>query len=171
MPRRKKDSFLLEILDEQDVLQVDIEEIRPLCERILDDAGIVSGRLGVVLVESDTIQQFNMDFLKHDYPTDVISFPIEERPGHLEAEILVCTQIAKERAGEFCWTPREELLLYVVHGTLHLVGFDDTTPEDRLVMRQKEKEYLAAIGITVPELEYCEEWDDSLPDEDDPENP
>jgi probable rRNA maturation factor len=74
--------------------------------------------------------------------------------------------MAKERAGEFCWTPREELLLYVVHGILHLVGFDDITPEDRTDMRQKEKEYLAAIGITVPELEYSDDWDDSLPEED-----
>jgi len=159
--------LLLEILDEQDVFEIDAEEIRSLCERILDDAGIVSGRLGVVLVESDTIRQFNRDFLKHDYPTDVISFPIEERPGYLEAEVLACTQMAKERAGEFCWTPREELLLYVVHGVLHLVGFDDITPEDRAAMRLKEKEYLADMGITVPELEYCGDWDDSLPEEDD----
>jgi len=163
------ESLLLEILDEQEVFDVDTGEIRSLCETILDDAGIVSGRLGVVLVESDTIQQFNKDFLRHDCPTDVISFPIEERPGHLEAEVLACTQIAKERAGEFCWTPREELLLYIAHGTLHLVGFDDITPEDRTVMREKEKEYLAGIGITVPDLEYCEDWDDSLPDEEDDE--
>ncbi len=165
MPRRKKEPFLLEILDEQEILQIDLAEVRSLCEKILDGAGIESGRVGVVLVDSDTIQQFNKDFLKHDYPTDSISFPIEERPGHLEAEILACTQIAKDRAGEFCWTPREELLLYVAHGTLHLVGFDDVTPEDRILMRAKEKEYLAAVGITVPELEYCDEWDDSLPED------
>jgi len=158
--------LLLEILDEQDVFEVDTGEVRSLCETILDDAGIVSGRLGVVLVESDTIQQFNKDFLKHDCPTDVISFPIEERRGYLEAEVLANAQIAKERAGEFCWTPREELLLYVAHGVLHLVGFDDILPEDRAVMRQKEKEYLADIGITVPELEYCDNWDDSLPEDD-----
>ena len=158
--------LLLEILDEQDIFEVDTEEIRSLCETILDDAGIVSGRLGVVLVDSDTIQLFNKDFLKHDYPTDVISFPMEERTGYLEGEVLACTQIAKERAGEFCWTPREELLLYVVHGVLHLVGFDDITPEGRADMRRKEKDYLADIGITVPELEYCDDWDDSLPDDD-----
>ena len=157
--------LLFEILDEQEIFEVDTEEIRSLCETILDDAGIVSGRLGVVLVESDTIQQFNRDFLKHDCPTDVISFPIEDRPGYLEAEVLANTQIAKERAGEFCWTPREELLLYVVHGVLHLVGFNDILPEERTVMRQKEKDYLADIGIAVPELEYCDDWDDSLPDE------
>lgn len=162
MPRRKKESFLIEILDEQDDLVVDPGPIRTICEKILDDAKVRAGRLGIVLVDGDTIQQYNRDFLQHDYPTDVISFPMEDRrnEGYLEAEILACTQIAKERAGEFCWTPQEELLLYVVHGVLHLVGFDDKTPEARTAMRQKEREYLALLQIDVPRLDYGPEWDD-----------
>jgi len=152
MPRRKEDSFLLEILDEQDYFVADIEKIRLICEKILDDFSIQSGRLGIILVDNDTIQQYNRDFLQHDYPTDVISFPIEDRrgEGHLEAEVLACTQVAKDRAPEFSWSSENELLLYIVHGVLHLVGFDDTTPEARTAMQQKEKEYLAHLGINVP---------------------
>ena len=159
MPHRKKEAFLLEILDVQEELAVDLEKVRTVCKRILDDCGMTSGRMNVVLVDGDTIQQYNRDFLQHDYPTDTISFPIEDRrgEGHLEGEVLVCTEIAKRRAAEFGWTAEEELLLYVVHGMLHLTGFDDTTSEQQAVMQEKEREYLATLGIQVPKWNW-DEW-------------
>ncbi|MDR1962795.1 MAG: rRNA maturation RNase YbeY [Planctomycetaceae bacterium] len=163
MPRRKKNSFLIEVLDEQDYFVVDLEKIKSICEKILDDFTIQSGKLGVILVDSDTIHQYNRDFLKHDYPTDVISFPLVDRrlEGHLEAEILACTQVAQDRAPEFGWSPEEELLLYIVHGTLHLVGFNDTTPEAQTIMQQKERDYLAHLGITVPKWNL-DDWDEPI---------
>ena len=150
----------MEMLDEQDDLVVDLEKVQTVCERILDDGGVKSGKINVVLVNSDTIRQFNRDFLQHDYPTDVISFLTEDRrnEGYLEGEILACTEIAKERAEEFTWTAEEELLLYVVHGMLHLIGFDDVTPEQQAVMQEKERTYLATLGIQVPKWNW-DDWD------------
>jgi len=160
MPSREKETFLLEVLDVQEELAVDLIKVRTVCERILDDNGIKNGKMNIVLVDSDTIQQYNRDFLQHDYPTDTISFPAEDRrsEGYLEGEVLACTEIAKERAKEFGWTAEEELLLYVIHGTLHLTGFDDTTPEQRTVMQEKEREYLATLGIQVPKWNW-DDWD------------
>ncbi|MDR3234404.1 MAG: rRNA maturation RNase YbeY [Planctomycetaceae bacterium] len=151
-------AFLFEILDEQDLLKADIVKIRTVCDKILDDSHIRSGKLNVVLVDNDTIHQYNADFLHHDYPTDVISFPVEYRQseGHLEGEILVCSEVACERAKEFGWQPQDELLLYVIHGLLHLAGFDDKTEALQAVMRQKEREYLAFAGIETPNWN----WDD-----------
>ena len=160
MSNRRKSTFFLEILDVQEELSVDLEKVRTLCERILDDVGIKRGKMNVVFVDSHTIRQYNRDFLQHDYPTDTISFPIEERrsEGYLEGEVLVCTEVAKSRADEFGWTAEEELLLYVVHGMLHLTGFDDTTPEQKTVMQEKEREYLATLGIQVPKWNW-DDWD------------
>jgi len=160
MPHHEKEVFLLEILDEQDELAVNLERVRTVCEAILADAKIRSGRINVVLVNSDTILQFNRDFLQHDYPTDTISFPIEDRrhEGHLEGEVLVCTEVAKDRAKEFGWSAEEELLLYIIHGMLHLTGFDDATPEQQTVMQEKEREYLAMLGIQVPKWNW-DDWD------------
>jgi len=156
----EREPLLIEILNEQTVLKPDLERIREVCGLILADAGIVSGRIAVVLVDNETIQQYNRDFLKHDFPTDVISFPLEERleQGYIEGEILVSTETAKERAAEFEWTEEEEMLLYAVHGILHLTGYDDTTPEKRTVMHQKEAEYLRRIGITVPDWSL-DDWE------------
>ena len=160
MSNRAKKALLLEILDVQETLTVDLERVRTICERILDDYGIRSGKMNVVLMDSDTIQQYNRDFLQHDYPTDTISFPLEDRrsEGHLEGEVLVCTDIARERAKEFGWTAEEELLLYVIHGLLHLTGFSDTTPEQQAVMQDKEREYLATLGIPMPKWNW-DDWD------------
>ena len=160
MPYRKKKALLLEILDVQEELTVDLEKVRTVCERIFSDCGITSGKMNIVFVDSDTIHQYNRDFLQHDYPTDTISFPIEDRrsEGYLEGEVLVCTEVAKSRAEEFGWSAEEELLLYVVHGMLHLTGFDDTTPEQQTIMQDKEREYLATLGIQVPQWNW-DDWD------------
>ena len=160
MSHRREEPLLLEILDEQDELAVDLGKIQTICERILDDGGVKSGKINVVLVNSGTIHQYNKDFLQHDYPTDVISFLIEDRrsEGYLEGEILACTEIAKDRAEEFGWAAEEELLLYVVHGMLHLTGFDDATDEQRSGMQEKERTYLATLGIRVPSWNW-DDWD------------
>ncbi|MDR3181673.1 MAG: rRNA maturation RNase YbeY [Planctomycetaceae bacterium] len=151
-------TFLIEVLNEQDILEADTVRIRAVCEKILEDFHIRSGHLNVVLVDSDTIHRYNADFLQHDYPTDVISFPMEYRQsdGHLEGEVLACSEVAQDRAKEFGWKPHEELLLYVVHGLLHLVGFDDKTEELQETMRQKEREYLSFAGVEMPHWN----WDD-----------
>jgi probable rRNA maturation factor len=160
MSHRREKPLLLEILDEQDELVIDLDKVRALCERVLDDGKVRSGRINIVFVNGDTIQQYNRDFLQHDYPTDVISFPTESRldEGHLEGEVLVCTEIAKDRAAEFGWTAEEELLLYVVHGMLHLTGFDDVTDEQQAIMQEKEQMYLATFGIQTPKWNW-DDWD------------
>ena len=157
-----KTPLLLEILDVQEELVVDLARVRTICEQVLDDGNVKSGKINVVLVDSDTIRQYNRDFLQHDYPTDVISFPAEDRrsEGYLEGEVLACTEIANERAKEFGWTAEEELLLYIVHGMLHLTGYNDTNSEQQAAMQEKERTYLETLGITVPSWNW-DDWDDN----------
>jgi probable rRNA maturation factor len=145
-------NIFLEILDEQDKLEVPTPTIRDLAIQIFNDADIVSGKLSIVIIDNETIHDLNKQFLQHDYATDVLSFKIEENTetGFLEGEIAVSAEMAIERAPEFGWHPIEELLLYVVHGVLHLVGYDDIEPEDRVLMRDKERYYLNGVGITTP---------------------
>lgn len=142
----------MEILDEQESLVVPVETIRLLAVNILDDAAIQTGKISVVVVDNETIHDLNREFLRHDYPTDVLSFLIEEdKERHLlEGEIVVSSEMALERAPEYQWPPEQELLLYIVHGLLHLVGYEDDDRENRAIMRGKEKEYLAAIDIVPP---------------------
>jgi rRNA maturation RNase YbeY len=80
-------------------------------------------------------------FLGHDEPTDVISFPLEEEV-RLEGEVYVNLDRAKEQAKHFGVSFRNEVARLVIHGILHLVGYDDTTTEQARIMKSEEDRQL-----------------------------
>ena len=159
--------LFLEILNEQEEILIEEERIRNVCEKILADAQIVSGRLGVIIVDNDTIHHLNKDFLHHDYPTDVISFQVESEPenGYLEGEVIANAEMALDRAPEFGWSVKEELMLYIIHGLLHLVGFNDEAEEDRKIIREKERYYLRHAGFEPNDLGFDLEQEYDSPSE------
>lgn len=79
--------------------------------------------------------------------------PTRSAPPHLEGELIVSTETALREAAAHGWTPADELLLYVVHGLLHLCGYDDLTDEARPVMRAREREVLAGWQLVPTGLE------------------
>ena len=85
--------------------------------------------------------------LRHRGRTDVLSFLLDQGDG-LEGEVVVAAQTALRTAPHYGWPPHDELLLYVVHGTLHLVGRDDASPAQRAEMRKRETAILEGLGIT-----------------------
>jgi len=153
-------SFPVEVFNEQDFITIDEERIKFIGSKIISDAGYRSGRLGVVLVDNPTSHASNMRFLGHDYPTDVISFCIDHRDTHLEIELVVSAEMAQINSEEYDWDKESELMLYVIHGILHQIGYDDKTEQDSLHMRQMEAEYLRFLGI-----EIDEEDEGDLPEE------
>ena len=101
--------------------------------------------LSVVLADRATVHALNREWLGHDNPTDVVSFPLDEEAaaeGVIEGEVYVDLDTAAERAPEFGAAFEEEALRYVVHGLLHLAGHDDATDADRARMRALEDRYL-----------------------------
>jgi probable rRNA maturation factor len=133
----------IDFQDRQTALQVDESRLKAAVERIALDHGFQTGEVGIVIVDDPAIHQINREHLQHDYPTDVISFVFLAEHGELEGEILVSADTAMREAGEGGWGAEDELLLYVIHGMLHLVGLDDVQPALRRQMRVAEKKYLA----------------------------
>ena len=140
-----RQSFPVGVVNEQDYIEIDEDKIKFICGKIISDAGFRTGHLGVVLTDNVAIQVLNRQYLGHDYPTDVISFDVDSIDTHLEADVVVSTQVAKERCREFGTDEEKELFLYVIHGTLHQVGYDDKTKRDAQIMRQMEAAYLALL--------------------------
>jgi probable rRNA maturation factor len=138
----------IDISDEQSAVQVDEARLRKAVDLVLADAGINQGSVSLALVDDPTIHELNNRFLSHDEPTDVLSFALEQRPGYLEGEIIVSGDTAVSSGSRFGWLAGDELLLYVIHGTLHLVGYDDLDPVSQAEMRLKEREYLGRFGLT-----------------------
>lgn len=118
---------------------------------ILEEAGLPKAEISIALVNDAKIHSLNRQFLNHDYPTDVITFPIGEENGCFHGEIVVSVDTAKATAARLGWPASHELLLYVIHGALHLVGYDDQDPESITAMRLAERRHLARFGLAPPE--------------------
>ena len=109
--------------------------------------GFTSGIIGVLITDDETIHQINREHLDHDYPTDVISFAYSKQSPRIEGELVASLDTAKREAAALEWSVLSELLLYVVHGSLHICGLEDSTDEQRIQMRHAEQRVLSELGI------------------------
>jgi probable rRNA maturation factor len=136
------------ITDHQKVLTLDRGTLRRVARQVLDGEGVARAEVGLAFVDDAAIHVLNRRYLQHDEPTDVITFPLSEPgEGKLSGEIVVSTETARRVARQLGHPDRDELLLYVVHGLLHLCGFDDRAPRDRREMRRREAHYLKQAGV------------------------
>ena len=109
-------------------------------------------RLSVAVVDDETIHDVNRRFLGHDYPTDVIAFDLRgEIDDGLDGEIVVSVTTASHEAKSRDHGEVEELLFYCVHGTLHLLGYEDHEPERRARMLARQVEIMQSSGYLIEE--------------------
>lgn len=173
-------TFEIDISCARSSADVDCEAIQAALIEALTLEEVDSAVLSVTLVDNPTMHRLNREHLQHDYPTDVISFPLEwmcgsespeDRAGFregrakralIEGEIVVSIDYAEEMARRCGWTTQNELTLYAVHGMLHICGYDDLTTDEKQVMRLREKAILGHLGI---EVTYP---DDATFDDDEP---
>ncbi len=139
--------FEIDVLSDSAPSAVDTQPIITAVQTVLEGEGFHEGVIGIVVVDDPTMQKLNCQYLEHDWPTDVISFPLTCEQRRVEGEIIVSQDMAAREAERFGWSAENELLLYVVHGTLHIVGYDDLNDGDREKMREREQFYLAKCGL------------------------
>ncbi len=113
---------------------------------IANDYGWEDGQVSIAVVDDALIHEVNQRFLKHDYPTDVISFDLTENNSYLEGDMIVSLETAQRVASENGWKSSQEVLLYVIHGMLHIIGLDDDTPAHIRRMRSNERYYLELLS-------------------------
>lgn len=138
----------IEIADEQEAHVITYERLITAVREILFDAGYTAGEVSIAIVTDERMHELNRQYLQHDYPTDVLSFVLEAEAEHLVGQLIVSAEYAASEATKFGWNTDDEVLLYTIHGALHLVGYDDQEPELKAEMREQEKVYLAQFGLT-----------------------
>jgi probable rRNA maturation factor len=140
--------IVVEISDTQGGLAVDRCELAALAARVLHAEGVRRATISVALVDNASIHRLNLKHLHHDWPTDVISFVLSEPDEpELAGEVIVSAEMAAATASESAADARAELSLYMIHGLLHLCGYDDRRDEDTKLMREREAEALAREGL------------------------
>jgi len=135
----------IELANRQRRHAVDADRLRAAARRVLESEGITSGTLSIAVVSDKVIRPLNRRYLQHDYATDVLSFLLDTGPKTLEGEVIVSADTAAAQASEYGSSVANELLLYVIHGTLHLIGYDDTTPAARKRMLARQRRYLRLL--------------------------
>ncbi len=117
--------------------------------------GEETGTLNLILTPSDVMATMNEAYLGHEGRTDVLTFDLRDTEvAHLQvddaeecvAEVYVCPDVAVEYSAKFGTTPSRELVLYMVHGMLHLAGEDDLEEEARLSMRKAENRVMTGLA-------------------------
>lgn len=120
----------------QKALPISRSALRKSVCLLLEYLDIETDELSVYFVSSKKIAALHQQFFNDPSPTDCITFPID---SSFLGEIFVCPEVALLYASERGLDPYEETLLYLVHGLLHLAGFDDLSPNQKRAMRKKEK--------------------------------
>jgi len=139
----------ISISNTQGHLEIDVEFLMELAREVLRGENVEHADVSIALVDDPSIHALNRRHLEHDWPTDVITFPLSEPDEPcLIGELVVSAEMAKTTAERAGTNPRDELALYVVHGLLHLCGYDDLDDGDRILMRRREDEILRAEGLT-----------------------
>ena len=96
-----------------------------------------------IFCSDERLRTINVEFLDHDYYTDVITFPLSD--GHIHGDIFISTERVDENARTEGSSFLQELCRVMVHGVLHLAGYGDKTPKQVVTMRNKENEYLQRL--------------------------
>ncbi len=142
----------LEIVNLQNLCTIDKKRIRKIVRDVLK-LEKKDAELSVVFTDNERIKELNKTFLRHNYATDVITFAYEEPPpsdAPVSGEIVVSVEMAKKLAQRHGCTVEGEVALYLIHGMLHLLGYDDRQKRAAKKMHQREGELLSILGYRVP---------------------
>ncbi|WP_210462577.1 rRNA maturation RNase YbeY [Rufibacter roseolus] len=103
--------------------------------------------LNYIFCSDEYLHQMNVEYLEHDTLTDVITFDNSDFEGVIEGDVFISIDRIVDNAATFNISPEEELHRVMAHGLLHLLGFDDKTPEKKALMRAKENECLDLLKL------------------------
>ena len=141
----------VEVVSRQRALPVNLAWLERTARVAIAAIGAPAAEIHVLVVDDRRIARLHHQWMQDPDPTDVLTFDLgSDPPRRLVGDIVVSAETAKRLARTLGWRPRQELAYYMVHGLLHLAGFDDRTPGERRRMRKAERTVMVAVGLPAP---------------------
>lgn len=141
--------MITHIANNQDALRFSLDTSKKIVERIILEEGQTCDEVSIYFVNTEEISRLHQEYFDDPSPTDCISFPMDEEEDGLSyrvlGDIFICPETAIEYAKSHQLDPYVETTLYIVHGLLHLMGYDDIEEEDITLMRQAEQRHMAKL--------------------------
>lgn len=125
-------------------LKLEIEQIEIWLKSTAESEGKVFGVVTLVFGTDDWLLEKNKEFLNHDYYTDIITFDYSE-DTLISGDLLISIDRVEENAKVHNVSRETELMRVIIHGVLHLIGYNDKTTEESKIMRKKEDYYLSQL--------------------------
>ena len=121
--------------------------VSALSAHVLEAEGISAGEVDIVFCGDDRIAELNLEWLEREGPTDCIAFDLREEmdPSTVEGEVYIDISQAERQAPEFGVTIDEEIRRLIIHGMLHLLGYDHESEDDKAIMWAKQEALLAQV--------------------------
>ncbi|MCQ9208510.1 MAG: rRNA maturation RNase YbeY [Omnitrophica bacterium] len=140
----------VEIKDRQRKIAINKKAARALVRRVLKLKGLTKAEVSILFAGKTYIRTLNRRFRKIDEPTDVLAFSMyegRENPLHPEVlgDLVICPEIAQKYARSYGTSLNREIYLYLIHGILHLLGYDDTSAKKRIIMEKEQNRILKKI--------------------------
>ena len=135
-------NVLVHVDNQQRALPIKKRTVSRIIKELLSFLQIHCKEISVYFITEEKIAELHDQFFQDPTPTDCISFPIDDK--HL-GEIFICPAIAIAYAKKHHLDPFNETVLYLVHGILHLIGYDDLDPKSKRIMRKMEQKCMRYI--------------------------
>ncbi len=131
--------------------ELDIDSVRIVVEKVLKHFNREEFNVSLALVDDSEIQELNKTYRGKDESTDVLSFPAEteELKDYFLGEIVINYQQTKRQAKDFDNSPKQEFVFILVHGLLHLLGYEDESREDREKMIKTGEDLIKELSISI----------------------
>ena len=132
-------------LEYDDTEKPDIDEnwVRSVCENILMDSKQDEASITFIFSHDDKLRKLKKEYFGEDVFTDTISFNLEEESDPIEGEVYISLERVSENAHTFQQDFITEYKRVIIHGCLHLLGYNDELPEDKTKMTELEEKYLS----------------------------
>lgn len=104
------------------------------------------GNITIIFSSSEYILKVNNQFLNHNYPTDIITFDYSKK-NIISGDLLICPEVVYENSRIFLTSKISEIHRVIIHGILHLIGFNDLNENDQIQMKLAEDKALSIIGL------------------------
>lgn len=141
-----RNNTVVEIADDFGRLQMDQGKLKKMVSGVCERFGLPDATISIAVVDNETIRKLNRQFFNRNDATDVISFDLSEDDGAITFEVVVNGPCAIKQAKLRGHEAESELALYVLHGLLHNLGFDDSPGRQARKMRNTEGLILKQFG-------------------------
>jgi rRNA maturation RNase YbeY len=133
----------------QSNLKFDLDQKRILkswIKNIIEQYSLKIGNINYLFTNDDFIKELNVKYLNHNYFTDILTFDYSSG-NVISGDIVISIETVKSNSIIFSTTFKDELHRVMIHGVLHMIGFNDETLEEKLLMREREEEALKILNL------------------------